>query len=55
MDKGYFYISGRDRQFRPIIVFDMKQIDMKNADNNLRTIVFIQEIAIDYMFIPGQV
>ena len=48
-------MTGRDKNFRPIIVFNMEKIDFKDADLNLRAIVFVQEFVIDNLFIPGQV
>ena len=33
----------------------MEKIDFKDADVNLRSIVFVQEFVIDNLFIPGQV
>lgn len=55
VDRGFFYIAGRDRLFRPIIVFNMSKIDFKEAETNLKSIVYVQEVAINKMFIPGQV
>lgn len=33
----------------------MKAIDFKEADVNLRAVVFVQEAVIEHLFIPGQV
>lgn len=33
----------------------MTKIDFKDSDVNLRSIVFVQEVVIEKMFIPGQV
>lgn len=54
-DSGFFYVCGRDRSFRPAIVFNLKRIDLTDVDAVLRAIIFVQEEVIEKMFIPGQV
>lgn len=50
-----FYISGRDRFFRPVLVFNAKKIDMKDFEKSLKATILTQEELINKMFLPGQV
>jgi hypothetical protein len=36
-----FYISGRDKNFRPILVFNAKKIDLKDFEASLKATIFI--------------
>ena len=54
-DAGFFYICGRDRHFRPTMVFNLKRTDISDPEAVLRGVVFVQEEVIEKMFIPGQV
>jgi len=50
-----FYPCGRDKNFRPILVFNAKKIDMKDFEKSLKATVFVHEQIINHMFLPGQV
>lgn len=52
---GVFYASGRDRNFRPVLVFNAKKIDMKDFEKSFKATVLIHEEIIKNMFLPGQV
>lgn len=52
---GFFYASGRDRNFRPVLVFNAKKIDMKDFEKSFKATVLIHEEIIKNMFLPGQV
>lgn len=54
-NKGFFYPVGRDKYFRPILVFNAKLINWKNVQENVKATVFVHQLMIDKMFIPGQV
>ena len=50
-----FYPCGRDKNFRPILVFNAKKIDLKDVEKSLKATVFVHEQIINNMFLPGQV
>ena len=50
-----FYPCGRDKYFRPILVFNAKKIDLKDYENSLKAAIFVHEQIINNMFLPGQV
>lgn len=50
-----FYPCGRDKNFRPILVFNAKKIDMKDFEASLKATIFVHEQIIQNMFLPGQV
>jgi hypothetical protein len=52
---GFYYPCGRDRHFRPILVFKVLLFDAKNLDAFFDAIVYTQEAAIQNFFLPGQV
>lgn len=54
-NKGFFYPCGRDKLFRPILVFNCKLIDWKNVEENVKATVFVHQMIIEKMLIPGQV
>lgn len=41
--KGYFYPCGRDKQFRPMLVYNAALIDLKDFDNSLKATCFVLE------------
>jgi len=43
LKSGIFYTCGRDVNFRPILVFNLKLIDFKKNDLNMRTVIYVQE------------
>lgn len=54
-NSGFFYPTGRDRQFRPVLVFNAKLIDFNDVETGIRATCFVHEIIIKTMFLPGQV
>lgn len=50
-----FYPCGRDKNFRPVLVFNAKRIDMKDFEKSFKAMVFAHEQIINSMFLPGQV
>ena len=52
---GMFYPCGRDKNFRPILVVNAKNIDLKDFEASLKTAIFVHEQILNNMFIPGQV
>lgn len=50
-----FYPCGRDKNFRPILVFNAKKIDLKDFERSLKATLFVHEAVIQNMFLPGQV
>lgn len=50
-----FYPCGRDKNFRPILVYNCKKIDLKDFETSLKATIFVHEQIINNMFIPGQV
>jgi hypothetical protein len=50
-----FYPCGRDRFFRPVLVYNCKKIDLKNIENSLKATILVHEQIINHMFLPGQV
>jgi hypothetical protein len=57
LDEGMFYIHGRDRNFRPLNVFDPRVVVGKNADKEeiLMIVHFVLQYIIDNMLMPGKV
>lgn len=57
LDEGMFYIHGRDKNFRPLNVFDPRVIIGKNADQDevLMIVHFVLQYIIDNMLMPGKV
>jgi hypothetical protein len=57
LDQGLFYIHGRDRNFRPLNIFDPRVIIGKNNDRDevLMIVHFVLQFIIDNMLIPGKV
>jgi hypothetical protein len=53
--KGYFYPVGRDKNFRPIIVFNATLFDVKDIETATLATIFVHEEVMAKMFIPGQV
>ena len=53
--KGFFYPVGRDKNFRPIIVFNSTLFDVKDIETATRATIFLHEEVIAKLFIPGQV
>lgn len=43
IDSGFFYICGRDRNFKPTIVFNLPKADLTDTEAVLRGIVYVQE------------
>lgn len=52
---GMFYPCGRDKNFRPILVFNAKKIDLKDFESSLKATIFVHEQIMGNMFLPGQV
>ena len=50
-----FYVCGRDKNFRPILVFNAKRIDMKDFEKSFKATILVHEAVIKNMFLPGQV
>lgn len=46
IDAGFFYICGRDKHFRPTMVFNLPKADLKDTEAVLRAVVFVQEAVI---------
>lgn len=57
LDEGLFYIHGRDRNYRPLNIFDPRIIIGKKADRDevLMIVHFVFQYLINNMFIPGKV
>lgn len=57
LDEGMFYIHGRDRNFRPLNIFDPRVIIGKTADRDevIMIVHFVLQFIIDNMFIPGKI
>jgi len=57
LNSGFLYVHGRDHKFRPIVVFNVNQIDPKNFDFELiiNALTFWFEYVIDEWMLPGQV
>ena len=53
--KGYFYPCGRDRNFRPILVFNATLFNPKDMETPTLSTIFTHEEVINNMFLPGQV
>lgn len=55
-DSGAFYFSGRDNQYRPILVVDIGKFN-PDSENDLiaKTLVIIMEFMIGELMIEGQV
>lgn len=43
------------QNFRPILVFNAKKIDLKDFEASLKATIFVHEQIINNMFIPGQI
>lgn len=41
--KGYFYPCGRDKNFRPMLVYNATLIDLKDFDLSLKATCFVLE------------
>lgn len=54
-NSGMFYPCGRDKHFRPILVYNCKKIDLKDIENSLKATIFVHEEVMQHMFLPGQV
>ena len=52
---GLFYPCGRDKNFRPILVFNATMIDFKDVESGVLATILVHEEIIKNMFIPGQV
>ena len=46
---------GRDRLFRPVLVFNATMVDFNDVETGFLATCFVQEEIIKNMFIPGQV
>lgn len=57
LDEGLFYIHGRDKNFRPLNIFDPRVIIGKKADRDevIMIVHFVLQFIIDNMFIPGKI
>jgi hypothetical protein len=57
LDEGLFYVHGRDRNYRPLNVFDPRVIIGKTADRDevIMIVHFVFQYIIDNMLIPGKV
>jgi len=57
LDKGLFYIHGRDKNFRPLNVFDPRVLIGVTADRDevLMVVHFVLQFIIDNMLVPGKV
>ena len=57
LDEGMFYIHGRDRNLRPLNIFDPRVIIGKTADRDevIMIVHFVLQFIIDNMFIPGKI
>ena len=53
--KGYFYPCGRDKNFRPILVFNATLFDPKDIEGATLATIYVHEEIIGKMFLPGQV
>ena len=53
--KGYFYPCGRDKNFRPILVFNATLFNPKDMETPTLSTIFTHEEVINNMFLPGQV
>jgi len=51
------YISGRDNQYRPIIVINLTQVkfDHNSVDAFINALCYALSIAQEYYFVPGKV
>jgi hypothetical protein len=54
-NKGFFYPCGRDKNFRPILVFNAKMIDFNDVEVGIMATCFVHEEIIKNMFLPGQI
>ena len=52
---GFFYPCGRDRNFRPVLVFNVKLIDFNDVETGVHAACYVHEEVIKTMFLPGQV
>lgn len=55
INSGMFYISGVDKNFRPVLVFNAKKIDIKDIEKSFKASILLHETLIQTMFLPGQV
>jgi len=64
IDSGYFYIHGRDRKFRPMIIINPRKIrqfkdlgldDNSAVDEVIRGCSFIIEYVVNNIHLPGQI
>lgn len=52
---GMIYPCGTDKNFRPIFVFTVKKVDLKDTEKSFKACIFAHEQIIQNMFLPGQV
>jgi len=57
LNSGFLYVHGRDHKFRPIVVFNIYQLDPKTLDMDVvtRALTFWLEYIISDWMLPGQV
>jgi len=57
MEEGIIYISGRDKQYRPIIVVNVYKVDLKKTDMKdiISAICFVLDTVKKFYFVPGKV
>ncbi|KAM3145533.1 hypothetical protein pb186bvf_002307 [Paramecium bursaria] len=57
LQTGIIYTIGRDKQFRPIVIFNAHLIDTKKYDKEyiIQSLSFFMGIVRNYMFIPNKV
>jgi len=57
LHEGIMYIHGRDRMYRPIVVFNAYMIDPKKAeaDDLINGLTYFFEFLINHILLPGQV
>jgi len=57
MEEGLIYISGRDKQFRPIIIVNAFQANLKKdkLEDYMEAICFVLDTVRKYYFVPGKV
>lgn len=57
LDEGLFYLHGRDKNYRPLNIFDPRVIIGKKADRDevIMIVHFVFQYIINNMFIPGKI
>jgi len=57
IDEGIIYISGRDKQYRPIIIINLYRVDLKimSLKDIIEALCFVLDVCRKYYFVPGKV